>query len=63
MREIKETMKDVVIGTAQLVVGIGVSIVAGNYVNKKVDTADARLNPKKKGFFHRGNKSSVKKTK
>lgn len=60
--EIKETMKGLVIGTAQLAVGIGVSIVAGNYVNKKVDAADAKYNPKKKGFFHR-NKSSVKKTK
>ncbi len=60
--EIKETAKDMVIGMAQIAVGIGVSIVAGNYVNKKVDAADAKYNPKKKGFFHR-NKSSVKKTK
>lgn len=57
--EIKETAKDMVIGMAQIAVGIGVSIVAGNYVNKKVDAADEKYNPKKKGFFHR-NKSSVK---
>lgn len=61
--EILEVGKELFIGGTKLLVGMGVTIVAGRYMNKEMDKADARLNPKRKGIskiLHHDSKSTKK---